>query len=39
MTEEQGKKTFDRAVKMEQEFGEYFTGNFILNLTLFQIIY
>ena len=26
MTEEQGKKTFERALKMEQEFGEYFTG-------------
>lgn len=32
MTEEQAKKTFERALKMEQEFGEYFTGmycNFI----------
>lgn len=26
MTEEQAKKTFDRALKMESEFGEYFTG-------------
>lgn len=26
MTEEQAKKTFERALKMEQEFGEYFTG-------------
>ena len=26
MTEEQAKKTFERAIKMEQEFGEYFTG-------------
>lgn len=26
MTEEQAKKTYDRALKMEQEFGEYFTG-------------
>ncbi|XP_037027638.1 disks large 1 tumor suppressor protein isoform X4 [Bradysia coprophila] len=26
MTEEQGKKTFERALKMEQEFGEYFTA-------------
>ncbi|XP_073834125.1 MAGUK family member discs large 1 isoform X8 [Musca autumnalis] len=26
MTEEQAKKTYERAVKMEQEFGEYFTG-------------
>lgn len=27
MTEEQAKKTYDRAMKLEQEFGEYFTGN------------
>lgn len=27
-TEEQAKKTYERALKMEQEFGEYFTGNF-----------
>ncbi|CAK9831640.1 Disks large 1 tumor suppressor protein [Anthophora retusa] len=26
MTEEQAKKTYDRALKMEQEFGEYFTA-------------
>ncbi|CAG9763037.1 unnamed protein product [Ceutorhynchus assimilis] len=26
MTEEQGKKTFERALKTEQEFGEYFTA-------------
>ncbi|XP_055297810.1 disks large 1 tumor suppressor protein isoform X10 [Sitodiplosis mosellana] len=26
MTEEQAKKTFERALKMEQEFGEYFTA-------------
>ncbi|CAG9822706.1 unnamed protein product [Phaedon cochleariae] len=26
MTEEQAKKTFERAIKMEQEFGEYFTA-------------
>lgn len=26
MTEEQSKKTYERALKMEQEFGEYFTG-------------
>lgn len=36
MTEEQAKKTYERALKMEQEFGEYFTGtshlkNFLLN--------
>lgn len=30
MTEEQAKKTYERAIKMEQEFGEYFTGmNFV----------
>lgn len=26
LTEEQAKKTFDRALKLEQEFGEFFTG-------------
>ncbi|XP_039498880.1 disks large 1 tumor suppressor protein isoform X21 [Drosophila santomea] len=26
MTEDQAKKTYERAIKMEQEFGEYFTG-------------
>nr|KAF6324829.1 hypothetical protein mMyoMyo1_008291 [Myotis myotis] len=26
LTEEQAKKTYDRAVKLEQEFGEYFTA-------------
>lgn len=26
LTEEQAKKTFDRAMKLEQEFGEFFTG-------------
>ena len=26
MTEEQARKTHDRAMKLEQEFGEYFTG-------------
>lgn len=30
MTEEQAKKTYERAIKMEQEFGEYFTGNMLL---------
>lgn len=29
MTEEQAKKTYERALKMEQEFGEYFTGIFV----------
>lgn len=27
LTEDQAKKTYERALKMEQEFGEYFTGN------------
>lgn len=31
MTEEQAKKTFERALKMEQEFGEYFTGMCVQN--------
>ena len=26
ITEEQAKKTFDRALKLEAEFGEYFTA-------------
>ena len=26
LTEEQAQKTYDRAMKLEQEFGEYFTG-------------
>lgn len=26
MTEEQARKTYERAIKMEQEFAEYFTG-------------
>ena len=26
MTEDQARKTYDRALKVEQEFGEYFTG-------------
>lgn len=26
LTEDQAKKTFDRALKLEQEFGEFFTG-------------
>lgn len=26
MTEEQAKKTYERAIKMEQEFAEYFTA-------------
>lgn len=27
MTEEQAKKVYERALKTEQEFAEYFTGN------------
>lgn len=30
LTEEQAKKTYDRAIKLEQEFGEYFTGMLLL---------
>lgn len=26
ITEEQAKKTYERALKLEAEFGEYFTG-------------
>lgn len=36
LTEEQAKKTYDRAIKLEQEFGEYFTGMFLLILFFFQ---
>lgn len=31
LTEEQAKKTFDRAMKLEQEFGEYFTGTTLIS--------
>ena len=27
ITEEQARLSFDRTIKLEQEFGEYFTGN------------
>uniref|UniRef100_A0A3Q3JW99 Discs, large homolog 2 (Drosophila) n=1 Tax=Monopterus albus TaxID=43700 RepID=A0A3Q3JW99_MONAL len=30
LTEEQAKKTFDRATKLEQEFGEFFTGMILI---------
>lgn len=30
LTEEQAKKTFDRAIKLEQEFGEFFTGTEVI---------
>lgn len=39
MTEDQAKKTYERALKMEQEFGEYFTGEstvYVLSLTGYQ---
>ena len=32
-TEDQARKMYDRAVKMEAEFGEYFTGKFVGLLT------
>lgn len=32
MTEDQARKTYDRAMKLEQEFGEYFTGKALINL-------
>lgn len=31
MTDEQAKKTYERALKMEQEFGEYFTGKTLIS--------
>lgn len=31
LTEEQAKKTFDRALRLEQEFGEFFTGRLLIN--------
>lgn len=37
MTEEQAKKTYERALKMEQEFGEYFTGMSHLHFKKFSI--
>ena len=33
LTEEQAQKTYDRALKLEQEFGEYFTGKYSRNLS------
>lgn len=38
LTEEQAKKTYDRAIKLEQEFGEYFTGMFLLKTIFSQEI-
>lgn len=37
MTDEQAKKTYERALKMEQEFGEYFTG-ILIKLLICSII-
>lgn len=37
MTEEQAKKTYERALKMEQEFGEYFTGERFSRNLLFSL--
>ena len=31
ITEEQARKTYERAIKTEQEFAEYFTGKMIGN--------
>lgn len=33
-TEEQAKKAYERAIKTEQEFGEYFTGNCFVLVSL-----
>lgn len=37
MTEEQAKKTYERALKMEQEFGEYFTGTSHIHFKKFSV--
>ena len=37
MTEDQAKKVFERSVKIEQEFGEYFTGT--VNIIILEILY
>ena len=34
LTEEQARKTFDRAMKLEQEFGEFFTGMILIHIQL-----
>jgi len=39
LTEEQAKKTYDRAIKLEQEFGEYFTGMFLLSKKIIRYIF
>ena len=30
ITDEQARKTYERALKLEQEFGEYFTGKLLV---------
>ena len=37
MTEDQARKTYDRAMKLEQEFGEYFTGTQLFLIMFFLI--
>ncbi|MGH0174211.1 UNVERIFIED_CONTAM: hypothetical protein FKN15_012667, partial [Acipenser sinensis] len=37
LTEEQAKKTYDRAIKLEQEFGEFFTGKLFLHA--YELVY
>lgn len=39
MTDEQAKKTFERALKMEHEFGEYFTGKLLLSENVAEIYF
>lgn len=39
LTEEQAKKTYDRAIKLEQEFGEYFTGMSLLSKKIIRYIF
>lgn len=39
MTDEQAKKTFERAVKLEQEFIEYFTGKILFCFSLVQRLF
>ena len=38
LTEEQAQKTHDRALKLEQEFGEYFTGRGKFNCFRFDFL-
>lgn len=34
LTEEQAKKIFEKAVKLEREFGEFFTGKVLLSIQI-----